>query len=1109
MAINKNFVIKNGVEVNTNLLVGDSTLNKVGIATTVPGYTLHIGVGDGARGGIGATDITVTGIATIGVANSTSGALFVTGISTFDGLVDANGGVSARTAAVQDLTAQRVVLAGTGGELEDSANLTFDGTTLTVTGDLDPTNVSIGNTLQVAGVSTFLSGIIVSGIGTFENDVKFKGASVDITFDQDANSIIFNDDGFAVFGTNSDMNITHSGSNGTLQNTTGDLVIKTTGSGDDIFIDSKDDVNIRVNQTQNAITCIGGGEVELYHGNTKIFQTTGAGVTVGLSSVQHNGNAAFAGITTVGGFLLVNSGVSTFSDTTQSTSATTGAVVLDGGLGVAKNVNIGGNLTVTGTTTLNGGTVTLGDADTDNVVFSADVDSSITPDDDDQYDLGSSTKEWRNLFIDGTANIDNLAADTIAIDDLTDNRVVIVGSGGELEDDANLTFDGTKLFAGVPINVSTGATITNAGNAAFAGIVTANGGIHVGAAVTVDAETGNVAITGIATIGSDTEATNTTSGSLIVAGGLGLAKSLFVGGALDVTSDASLKGNVDLGNATSDTISLTGRVDTDIVPSTDGARDLGSSSLEFKDLYVDGVGYIDSIDSDGGSFGNIQIGETGDNEIDTASGNLTIDSAGGTTTIDDALDVTGGTTTTGLNANGDVNLGDATSDTITATGRFDSDLVPSTDGARDLGTSSLEWEDLFIDGTATIDTLQVDENATITGSLTANGDVDLGNATSDTISLTGRVDTDIVPSTDGARDLGSSSLEFKDLFIDGTANIDSLSADTAAITDLTDNRVVIVGSGGELEDSGNFTFDGSTLTVNGSIDLSTDIDVDGTANLDILDVDGASDFGADVVFAGAASTNITFDQSIASLKFDDNAFARFGAGPDLAIFHNGTDTVITNKTGDLYINNAGANSDDIILSAKDDINIKVQDGEMAIEAKGDGEVILHYNANARVTTTDDGTDFGGTGSIRVPNGTTAQRNSSPAAGDFRYNTTTGEFEGYTDSWGAIGGSGGGVSETDTNVNGTTAVGVGSFSVDTHRSASILAQIDQGANYQVGRYLMIHDGTTVTVIEESAVATGSMLGSFSGDINHSNAELKVTMVSSGIATVTTKIDSITV
>ena len=108
-----------------------------------------------------------------------------------------------------------------------------------------------------------------------------------------------------------------------------------------------------------------------------------------------------------------------------------------------------------------------------------------------------------------------------------------------------------------------------------------------------------------------------------------------------------------------------------------------------------------------------------------------------------------------------------------------------------------------------------------------------------------------------------------------------------------------------------------------------------------------------------------------------------------------------------------------------------------------------------------------------------------------------------------GGGGGGGSEVDTSVNGTTAVGVGSIVVATHRSASIRVQIDQGANYQVGRYLMIHDGTTVTVVEEAAVATGSMLGSFNGDINNSNAELKVTMASSGIATVTTIIDKITI
>ena len=58
--------------------------------------------------------------------------------------------------------------------------------------------------------------------------------------------------------------------------------------------------------------------------------------------------------------------------------------------------------------------------------------------------------------------------------------------------------------------------------------------------------------------------------------------------------------------------------------------------------------------------------------------------------------------------NGNVDLGNATSDTITATGRFDSDLVPSSDDARDLGTADLEWQDLYLDGTANIDVLTAD-----------------------------------------------------------------------------------------------------------------------------------------------------------------------------------------------------------------------------------------------------------------------------------------------------------------------------------------------------------------------------------------------------------------
>jgi hypothetical protein len=42
--------------------------------------------------------------------------------------------------------------------------------------------------------------------------------------------------------------------------------------------------------------------------------------------------------------------------------------------------------------------------------------------------------------------------------------------------------------------------------------------------------------------------------------------------------------------------------------------------------------------------------------------------------------------------------------------------------------------------------------------------------------------------------------------------------------------------------------------------------------------------------------------------------------------------------------------------------------------------------------------------VNIPTGTTAQRSSSAAAGDFRYNTTTGRFEGYSSAWNALGGS---------------------------------------------------------------------------------------------------------
>ena len=101
------------------------------------------------------------------------------------------------------------------------------------------------------------------------------------------------------------------------------------------------------------------------------------------------------------------------ADTEIQIAATT--IDINGNADISGNLGIGGNLTVTGTTTFNGGTLTLGDADTDNIVFGGEVDSDIVPDDDDTHDLGSSSKEWKDIYIDGTAYLDAINFNGTAI----------------------------------------------------------------------------------------------------------------------------------------------------------------------------------------------------------------------------------------------------------------------------------------------------------------------------------------------------------------------------------------------------------------------------------------------------------------------------------------------------------------------------------------------------------------------------------------------------------------------------------------------------------------------------------------------------------------------
>jgi hypothetical protein len=173
------------------------------------------------------------------------GTLDVTGATTLDSTLGVTGQSTLASAAVSDLTNGRVVLAGTGGELEDSAGLTFNGTQLDVDGDL-----------VVAGSLVFEG----STADDFETTLAVTDPTVDrtITLPDVSGTVVTTGDTGSVTSTmiadgtivNADVSATAEIAVSKLANGTANQVIVTDGTN----VSWSDDLTLAGNLTVNGTT---------------------------------------------------------------------------------------------------------------------------------------------------------------------------------------------------------------------------------------------------------------------------------------------------------------------------------------------------------------------------------------------------------------------------------------------------------------------------------------------------------------------------------------------------------------------------------------------------------------------------------------------------------------------------------------------------------------------------------------------------------------------------------------------------------------------------------------------------------------------------------------
>ena len=219
-------------------------------------------------------------------------------------------------------------------------------------------------------------------------------------------------------------------------------------------------------------------------------------------------------------------------------------------------------------------------------------------------------------------------------------------------------------------------------------------------------------------------------------------------------------------------------------------------------------------------------------------------------------------------------------------------------------------------------------------------------------------------------------------FYGRTGNVQLKSTDDIAVNDVTasGNLTAVDGTfsgnvtiGGTLGIGGTLTYEDVTnvdavglitardgIVVGSGITLSVDGDGFYTGVVTATTFSGAFS-GDGSALTGVANTDVIFPDKI-SMPDSTVGSINVGLGSDLQIYHHSSnnDSYISNDTGDFFITNTGASSDDIFIKSKDDISIRVQSNEQSIECIGNGAVELYYDDSKKLETASGGVTVTGT-----------------------------------------------------------------------------------------------------------------------------------------------------